>query len=108
MVFQRHQVHRPNADEPTNFRPFGNIIFLSKIIETLVAVQVMHYLDQNSLLPNFQTGFRKGLSYTETSSLTCKEMDELTALVDCRLALRVEGVRGSKASAAAYLRKDIC
>ena len=51
--------------EPTNYRPIANVTFLSKIIEKIVASQLMHYLDKNDLLPTFESGFRKGHS-TET------------------------------------------
>src|SRR3984885_8230076 len=49
----------------SNYRPISNVSFLSKIIEKIVATQLIKYLDSNNLLPPRQSGFRKGHS-TET------------------------------------------
>lgn len=45
--------------EPTNI---ANVFFVCKVIEKIVAAQLTHYLDNNGLLPTYQSGFRKGHS----------------------------------------------
>jgi hypothetical protein len=54
---------------PASYRPIVNVSFISKIIEKLVACQLINYLDKNKLLPPRQSGFRKGHS-TETLLLS--------------------------------------
>src|SRR6218665_2675557 len=48
-----------------NFRPIANVSFMSKIIGKIAAYQVTVYLETNKLLPECQSGFRRGHS-TET------------------------------------------
>ena len=65
--------------EPTNFRPIANVTFLSKIIEKIVAAQLMHYLDKNDLLPTFQSGFGKGHS---TETLLVRLLSDIYGAID--------------------------
>ena len=65
--------------EPTNYRPIANVTFLSKIIEKIVASQLMHYLDKNDLLPTFQSGFRKGHS---TETLLVRLLSDIYGAID--------------------------
>ena len=51
-----------------NYRPISGLTFLSKVIEKVVAKQLVAYLVSNDLLPRFQSGFRRGHS-TETAIL---------------------------------------
>ena len=51
-----------------NFRPVSNLAFISKLVETVVAKQLQHYLNCNSLFPVFQSAYRKNHS-TETALL---------------------------------------
>ena len=51
-----------------SYRPLANIPFLSKIIEDTVKTQIFNYLDANSLLPYFQSAYRRCHS-TETALL---------------------------------------
>ena len=51
-----------------NFRPVSNLAFISKLAETVVAKQLQHYLNCNSLLPVFQSAYRQNHS-TETALL---------------------------------------
>ena len=51
--------------DPANYRPIDNVTFLSKILERIVANQLILYLDKHELFPSHQSGFRKNHS-TET------------------------------------------
>src|SRR6218665_3942025 len=55
-------IKQPGLDPsaPSSYRPIANVTFMSKIIEKLVASQMLTYLDSNNLLPSCQSGFRKG------------------------------------------------
>ncbi|MCI4436824.1 MAG: hypothetical protein JHC33_08470 [Ignisphaera sp.] len=52
----------------SSYRPISNLSFISKIIEKVVFKQTYLYLQSNSLLPVFQSGFRIGHN-TESSLL---------------------------------------
>ena len=49
-----------------NFRPVSNLAFISKLVETVVAKQLRHYLNCNNLFPMFQSAYRQNHS-TETA-----------------------------------------
>lgn len=51
-----------DLSDPDNFKPIANVCFISKVIEKIIASQVTAYLEKNDLIPNFQSGFRKGHS----------------------------------------------
>ena len=51
-----------DSSDPLNFRPIANVSFLSKIIEKIAAYQLTVYLEANKMLPECQSGFRKGHS----------------------------------------------
>ena len=59
-----------NADafDPKHFRPVCGLPFLSKVLERIVLSQLTSYLNTNSLLPHYQSAYRKGHS-TETALL---------------------------------------
>src|SRR6218665_1667820 len=46
--------------DPLNFRPIANVSFMSKIIEKIAAYQLTVFLETNKLLPECQSGFRRG------------------------------------------------
>ena len=72
---QRHAVITPTMKKPgvdgndvKSYRPISNLTYLSKLIERMVCSQLTAFLDQQGLLPKFQSGFRKNHS-TETALL---------------------------------------
>jgi len=58
---------KPGADQTdvNNYRPISNLTFMSKIVERLVCQQLVSFLEENKLLPNLQSAYRKHHS-TET------------------------------------------
>lgn len=63
-----------NGDEEdvNNFRPISLLPIISKILEKIVANQLMSFLESNQLLSNCQHGFRSRLS-TETALIKVTE-----------------------------------
>ena len=57
-----------DTDEFKNFRPISNPRFLLKIVEKVVAVQLIEYLEVNGLNERFQSAYKKFHS-TETALL---------------------------------------
>ena len=57
----RPSLKKPSLDSEylSNYRPISNLSFLSKIIEKCVSLQLVKYLEDNSLLSKFQSGYRK-------------------------------------------------
>jgi len=52
---------------------------MSKLIERVVAVQLLRYLEQNGLMPNHQSGFRKGHS---TETLLIRLLSDINQAMD--------------------------
>ncbi|KAL0147744.1 hypothetical protein M9458_056950 [Cirrhinus mrigala] len=59
---------KPNLDPSvlSNYRPISNLPFISKLLESTVAVQLQSFLVDNNLFDPFQSGFRP-LYSTETA-----------------------------------------
>src|SRR6218665_1038938 len=62
-----------------NYRPISNLSFLSKIVEKYVSMQLIMYLEENSLLPAQQSGFRK---HHSTESLLTRILADMFLAVD--------------------------
>ncbi|CAK1581438.1 unnamed protein product [Parnassius mnemosyne] len=69
----------PNVQEINNFRPISISPTLSKILERVVCSQLKRYLEDNHILPETQSGFRRGYG-TETALLHVT--DDITADYD--------------------------
>ena len=72
---QRHAIVTPILKKSTldsglvnNYRPIPNLTFVSKIVERLVSEQLVEYLQDNNLMPNLQSAYRRHHS-TETALL---------------------------------------
>lgn len=51
-----------NRLSPQNYRPISLTSSCCKLIEHIIATQIVNFLDQHSILTQFQHGFRKGYS----------------------------------------------
>lgn len=51
-----------NVNDVKDLRPISILPYLSKILEKAVCNQMSRYLEENSILPQLQSGFRKGRS----------------------------------------------
>ena len=85
-------------DEVGNYRPIALLPVLSKILEKVVATQLMDHLESNKLLSNTQHGFRPKLS-TETALLDVTntiydniEHNLLTMMILCDLSKAFDSV----------------
>ena len=87
-----------DPDEITNYRPISILPVLSKIIEKVVANQLVEYLEINNFLSNTQHGFRRGLS-TETALIKVvneiydnMDRNKITLLTLCDLSKAFDSV----------------
>jgi len=74
-------IKKPGLDDdsPSSYRPISNLPVISKLLERLVARQLLTYLDTHRLLPATQFRFRPGHS-TETT--TIRVLSDLLDSVD--------------------------
>ena len=70
-----------DSDDLRNYRPISSMTYLSKILEKCVHQQLTHYLTTNSLLSNFQSGYRTNFS-CETA--ITKIHNDVLLMVDSR------------------------
>jgi len=70
-----------------DYRPISNLTFMSKVVERLVCRQLVAYLEQNGLLPDLQSAYRR-CRLTETAVLkvvadlfTAADRGEVTLLI---------------------------
>ena len=68
-----------NPREPGDFRPISLLPTLSKILEKVVAVQVLHFLTENNLLEQLQSGLKIKHS---TGTALLKIMDDIFSAID--------------------------
>ena len=87
-----------DIDDPSNYRPITLLPVLSKVLEKVVTIQLMEYLETNHLISNNQHGFRPKLS-TETALLKVtdeiyKNMDDkkITVLSLCDLSKAFDSI----------------
>jgi hypothetical protein len=85
---QKHAIITPllkktslDPDELKNYRPVSNLTFISKIVERIVAQQLVDYLQQNDLMPRLQSAYRRHHS-TETALL--RVLSDLFSAADGR------------------------
>uniref|UniRef100_A0A3B3BNA3 Reverse transcriptase domain-containing protein n=1 Tax=Oryzias melastigma TaxID=30732 RepID=A0A3B3BNA3_ORYME len=67
--------------EVNNYRPISKLCILAKIFEKLVSEQLKDYLESNSILSEFQSGFRK---HHSTITATLKVLDDVIQALDCK------------------------
>ena len=70
-----------DPENVNNYRPISLLPIISKILEKIVANQLMDFLESNHLLADEQHGFRANLS-TETALLTVTNKISLLILLD--------------------------
>jgi len=72
---------KPGLDEtsPSSYGPISNLTVISKLLERVVARQLVAYLDNRHLLPTTQSGFRRGYS---TETVTIRVLSDLLNAVD--------------------------
>jgi hypothetical protein len=68
-----------DATDMQNFRPISNLSFMSKVVERIVASQLLAYLNSNSLLPKLQSGFRSSHS---TESALLRVLSDIFSAID--------------------------
>src|SRR6218665_2204237 len=65
--------------DPGNFRPIANVSLISKVVEKIIASQLLPYLEANNLIPAIQSGFRKGHS---TETLLLRLLSDIYGAID--------------------------
>jgi hypothetical protein len=68
-----------DPEDIKSYRPISNLSVISKLLERIVSKQLVQYLTQNKLLPNFQSAYRANHS-TETAVL--KVMSDILLALD--------------------------
>ena len=67
-----------NSDDFKNFRPVSNLPFISNVIEKVVAVQLVNYIDDNLGEP-LQSAYKR---YHSTESTLLKVHNDILQAVD--------------------------
>ena len=75
------RLKKPGLDplDIKNYRPISNLSFMSKIVEKLVAQQLLVHLSRNQLLPPSQSGFRR---HHSTESAILKVLADVYTAID--------------------------
>ena len=87
-----------DSNEAANYRPISILPILSKLLEKIIANQLMEFLENNKLLSNTQHGFRKNLS-TETALIKVSDAiynnidnNKITLLILCDLSKAFDSI----------------
>ena len=77
----RPLLKKPSLDyqEFKNFRPISNLTFLSKVIEKVVALQLVDYIDNNGLCEVFQSAYR---AYHSTETALLRVYNDIAVSID--------------------------
>ena len=70
-----------NSDDFKNFRPVSNLPFISKVIEKVVAVQLVDYINDNDLGESLQSAYKR---HHSTESELLKVHNDILKAVDNR------------------------
>ena len=72
---------KPSLDpsDMKNYRPISNLSFMSKVVERIVVRQLSEYFTANSLLPKFQSGFRR---HHSTESALLRVLSDIFSAMD--------------------------
>ena len=72
---------KPSLDpsDMKNYRPISNLSFMSKVVERIVVRQLSEYFTANSLLPKFQSGFRR---HHSTESALLRVLSDIFSATD--------------------------
>ena len=86
----KHAIVQPLIKKPSldpsilaNFRPISKLPFLSKVLEKVMATQLLSFLEKNYILEKFQSGFRPR---HRTESALLRLFNDLILTVDSRCA----------------------
>ena len=77
----RPLLKKPSLDyqEFKNFRPISNLTFLSKVIEKVVALQLVDYIDNNGLCEVFQSAY---LAHHSTETALLRVYNDIAMSID--------------------------
>jgi len=70
---------RNSGNDPKPYRPIANLSVLSKLLERLVARQLLNYLNAASLLPERQSAYR---AYHSTETAVTKILADILLALD--------------------------
>ena len=70
-----------DPDHLTSYRPVSNLSFLSKVIEKVVSVQLIDYLEKNKLLPSHQSAYRR---FHSCETATLRIANDLLMILDTK------------------------
>ena len=70
-----------NSDDFKNFRPVSNLPFISKVLEKVVAVQLVDYINDNDLGESLQSAYKR---HHSTESALLKVHNDILKVVDNR------------------------
>ena len=83
----------PKVNDPqtlSHFRPISNANFLLKIFSTITCKQLNSYLEENKLLSEHQSGFRKNHSCTTAILKLTEEMHDIISRGKCMILILLD------------------